>query len=117
MILLQIDPVGFPDVFQLGKVQGKRFPPAQPEGDQTYTVVFVDEEGNPVPEVMAAFCTADKCHQTESDEEGKCTYTGPADSYHVTIVEVPDGFIDDFNDDVYTEKYSSGSITIVLRKE
>ena len=90
---------------------------AQPEGDQTYTVVFVDEEGNPVPEVMAAFCTADKCHQTESDEEGKCTFTGPADSYHVTIVEVPDGFIDDFNDDVYTEKYGSGSITIVLRKE
>ena len=91
--------------------------PAQPEGDQTYTVVFVDEEGNPVPEVMASFCTAEQCHQTESDEEGKCTYTGPADSYHVTIVEVPDGFIDDFNDDVYTEKYSSGSITIVLRKE
>ena len=91
--------------------------PAQPEGDQTYTVVFVDEEGNPVPEVMASFCTAEQCHQTESDEEGKCTYTGPADSYHVTIVEVPDGFIDDFNDDVYTEKYSSCSITIVLRKE
>lgn len=98
------------------KVDAKETP-AQPEGDQTYTVVFVDEEGNPVPEVMAAFCTADKCHQTESDEEGKCTYTGPADSYHVTIVEVPDGFKDDFNDDVYTEKYSGGSITIVLRKE
>ena len=80
-------------------------------------MVFVDEEGNPVPEVMAAFCTADKCHQTESDEEGKCTFTGPADNYHVTIVEVPDGFIDDFNDDVYTEKYSSGSIMIVLKKE
>ena len=91
-------------------------PHADPEGDQTYTVIFLDEDGNPVPEVMAAFCTADKCNQTESDEEGKCTYTGPANNYHVTIVEVPDGFVDDFGDDVFTEKFSS-SITIVLRRE
>ena len=90
--------------------------PAKIEGDQTYTVVFVDEEGNPVPEVMAAFCTADKCNQTESDAEGKCTYTGPADTYHVTIVEVPDGFKDDYSDDVYTERMGS-SITIVLKRE
>jgi len=89
---------------------------AKIEGDQTYTVVFVDEEGNPVPEVMAAFCTADKCNQTESDEEGKCTYTGPADTYHVTIVEVPEGFKDDYGDDVYTERMGS-SITIVLKRE
>lgn len=88
----------------------------QTDEEQTYTVIFVDQNGEPIPEVMAAFCTADRCVNVISDEEGKCIYKGPACAYHVTIVEVPEGYSEDFNDDVYTEKYSC-SITIVIEKE
>ena len=86
------------------------------EEDQTYTVFFVDQNGDPIPEVAMAFCTADRCSNAISDEEGKCVYIGPACEYHVTIVEVPDGYSEDYNDDVYTEKYSC-SVTVVITKE
>ena len=97
------------------KVDGNEAP-EQTDAEQTYTVFFVDQNGEPVPEVMAAFCTAERCNNVESDEEGKCVFKGPADTYHVTIVEVPDGYSEDYNDDVYTEKYSC-SITVVIEKE
>ena len=97
------------------KVDGEETP-QQTDEEQTYTVVFRDQNGEPVPEVMAAFCTATRCHNVESDEDGRCVFTGPADIYHVTIVEVPEGYSEDYNDDVYTEKYSC-SITVVIKKE
>ena len=34
----------------------------------------------------------------------------------ITIVEVPEGYSEDYNDDVYTEKYSC-SVTVVIEKE
>ena len=109
---------GKTDTFQAllkQKVDGEETP-AQADAEQTYTVYFVDQNGEPVPEVMAAFCTAERCNNVESDEEGKVVYKGPADTYHVTIVEVPDGYSEDYNDDVYTEKYSC-SVTVVIEKE
>ena len=109
---------GKTDEFQallLQKVKGNETA-KQTDEEQTYTVRFVDQNGEPIPEVMAAFCTAERCSNVESDEDGKVVYKGPADTYHVTIVEVPDGYSEDYNDDVFTEKYSC-SITIVIDKE
>ena len=109
---------GKTDTFQAllkQKVDGEETP-AEADAEQTYTVYFVDQNGEPVPAVMAAFCTAERCNNVESDEEGKVVYKGPADTYHVTIVEVPDGYSEDYNDDVYTEKYSC-SVTVVIEKE
>ncbi|MER1993136.1 MAG: TlpA disulfide reductase family protein [Eubacteriales bacterium] len=109
---------GKTDTFQAllkQKVDGVETP-AQTDEEQIYTVFFVDQNGEPVPEVMAAFCTAERCHNVTSDEEGKVVYKGPANTYHVTIVEVPDGYSEDYNDDVFTEKHSC-SITIVIDKE
>lgn len=90
--------------------------PQQADGEQTYTVLVVDQNGNPVPEVAIAFCSATGCTNVFTDEEGKCTYKGPAYKYHITVVEAPDGYSEDLNDDVYTEKYSC-SVTIVIEKE
>lgn len=109
---------GETDEFQallLQKVKGGETA-KQTEEEQTYTVRFEDQNGEPIPEVMAAFCTANGCHNVESDADGKCVFTGPADTYHITIVEVPDGYCEDYNDDVFTEKHSC-SITIVIQKE
>jgi len=90
--------------------------PQQTDGEQTYTVRVTDQNGDPVPEVAIAFCSATACTNAYTDEEGKCVYKGPAYKYHVTVVEAPDGYSEDFNDDVYTEKYSC-SITIEIEKE
>ena len=109
---------GKTDQFQaliMQKVNGGETP-QQTEGEQTYTVRVVDQNGDPVPEVAIAFCSATGCNNTYTDEEGKCVYKGPAYKYHVTVVEAPDGYSEDFNDDIYTEKYSC-SMTIEIDKE
>ena len=52
---------GKTDEFQallLQKVKGDETP-KQTDEEQTYTVVFVDQNGEPIPEIMAAFCTAE----------------------------------------------------------
>ena len=88
----------------------------QTEGEQTYTVRVVDQNGDPVPEVAIAFCSATGCTNAYTDEEGQCVYKGPAYKYHITVVEAPDDYSEDYNDDVYTEKYSC-SVTVVIEKE
>jgi len=90
--------------------------PKETDEEQTYIVRVVDQNGDPVPEVAIAFCSATGCTNAFTDEEGKCTYKGPAYKYHVTVVEAPDGYSEDFDDDVYTEKYSC-SITIMIEKK
>jgi thiol-disulfide isomerase/thioredoxin len=109
---------GKTDQFQaliMQKVNGGETP-QQTDGEQTYTVRVVDQNGDPVPEVAIAFCSATGCTNAYTDEEGNCVYKGPAYKYHVTVVEAPDGYSEDFNDDVYTEKYSC-SMTIEIEKE
>ena len=90
--------------------------PEEADGEQTYTVLFADEDGNPVPGVSAAFCTAVRCSYTESDAEGRCIYTGPAGEYHVTLVEVPEGFREDIDEDISMGP-SGGTITVKLVRE
>lgn len=109
---------GKTDQFQaliMQKVNGGETP-QQTKAEQTYTVRVVDQNGDPVPEVAIAFCSATGCTNAYTDEEGRCVYKGPAYKYHVTVVEAPDGYSEDFDDDVYTEKYSC-SMTIEIEKE
>ena len=109
---------GKTDGFQpliMQKVNGGETPQETDE-EQTYTVRVVDQNGDPVPEVAIAFCSATGCSNFYTDEEGKCVFKGPAYKYHVTVIEAPDGYSEDFNDDVYTEKYSC-TITIEIDKE
>ena len=109
---------GKTDHFQaliMQKVNGGETP-QETDGEQTYIVRVEDQNGDPVPEVAIAFCSAIGCTNVFTDEEGQCVYKGPAYKYHVTVVEAPDGYSEDLYDDVYTEKYSC-SITIVIEKE
>ncbi len=109
---------GKTDQFQaliMQKVNGGETP-QQTKAEQTYTVRVVDQNGDPVPEVAIAFCSATGCTNAYTDEEGRCVYKGPAYKYHVTVVEAPDGYSEDFDDDVYTEKYSC-SMTFEIEKE
>ena len=83
-------------------------------GIQTYTVRFEDPDGNPVPGVMATFCTDLMCDMTVADAEGCCVYENEPYAYHVNVVKVPKGYRYE-GEDIYTTEESC-SLTVVLAR-
>ena len=90
---------------------------AAPAGEKgTYIVRFTDQDGKPVPEAIIGFCTEAGCVPVDADENGLVTYEAERAEYHLTIVELPDGYAepDDFDMTVGPE---DADITIQVTKE
>jgi hypothetical protein len=66
--------------------------PEEPAGDGTYTVTYVDQNGDPVPGVMCQVCDENSCQVFVSDECGVCEFTLPAGSYEIHTLKVPAGY-------------------------
>jgi hypothetical protein len=64
----------------------------EPAGDGTYTVIYVDQNGDPVPGVMCQVCDANSCQVFVSNAEGVCEFTLPAGSYEIHTLKVPEGY-------------------------
>ncbi len=72
----------------------------QQEGVQTqiaivpgeYTVIYTDQNGDPVPGVMTQFCDAGTCTVVVSDETGAATFVGVDFAYEVHVLKAPDGY-------------------------
>ena len=63
-----------------------------PAGDGTYTVTYVDQNGDPVPGVMCQVCDAATCQVFVSDANGVCEFTLPAGAYEIHTLKVPAGY-------------------------
>ena len=83
---------------------------------QAYIMHVADQDGNPVEGVTVNFCTDVSCVPKESDEDGLITFTGAPDSYHVTIVDVPDGYSWDEDYEMYTAR-EYGEWVLRVRKD
>jgi thiol-disulfide isomerase/thioredoxin len=82
----------------------------------TYTVYAEDEEMNPVADVTFGFCTDTACKYVTTDEKGKAVFTGVPTKYHVQIIDVPEGFSDEMENELYTEPYDQ-TLFIGITKE
>ena len=77
---------------------------------------MVDQNGVPVVEAAVGFCLDTGCIPVDTDENGLAVYTGAPASYHIQVVDAPDGY--DWPDD--TEVYigpGSGEATLTVTKE
>lgn len=83
---------------------------------QAYIIHVVDQDNNPVDEVMVNFCTDKACVPNESDENGTVTFTGEPDVYHVQIVDAPDGYSWDEEYEMYTSR-EYGEWVLRIRKD
>ena len=63
-----------------------------PAGDGVYTVIYVDQNGDPVPGVMCQVCDAESCRVFVSDDSGICQFDLPAGSYEIHTLAVPAGY-------------------------
>lgn len=82
------------------------------DGNVTYTVSVVDEEGNPVSGIMVQICK-DVCMPAITDADGIATWTMAEDEYKVSFPTSPEGYIDYTGTEFYFDAGST-EMTIIL---
>ena len=81
----------------------------------SYTLTFVDEEGNPVEGVIANVCDDTSCQPMTSDENGVVEFQATPFAYHIQIISVPEGYEFDTSAEYYTEE-AGGEMSFTLTK-
>ena len=85
-------------------------------GDVTYTVTYVDQNGDPVPGVMCQVCDESMCQVFTSDAKGVCRFTLPAKAYEIHTLKVPAGYTGDTTT-VTNAPVQGGELTFTLTKQ
>ena len=81
----------------------------------TYTIYAEDEEQEPVADVTFGFCTDTACRYVTTDEDGKAVFKGEPTKYHIQIIDVPDGYTDEMEEETYTEPYDQTLFIMVAK--
>ncbi len=84
---------------------------ALPEGQAVYVVYFVDQNGDPVPNVMAQVCDEETCEVLPSDELGAVACLKPVYPYEIHVLMAPEGYTFD-TEAVYVMPAEGGEIVI-----
>ena len=85
-------------------------------GDVTYTVTYVDQNGDPVPGVMCQVCDESTCQVFTSDANGVCRFTLPAKAYEIHTLMVPAGYEGDTTT-ITNAPAQGGELTFTLTKK
>ena len=85
-------------------------------GDVTYTVTYVDQNGDPVPGVMCQVCDESTCQVFTSDAKGVCQFTLPAKAYEIHTLMVPAGYEGDTTT-ITEAPAQGGELTFTLTKK
>ena len=85
------------------------------EENVTYTIRFVDQNGDAVPGVTAQICDDSSCLVAVSDANGVCEMLLPPYAYEIHVLKVPEGYETDPNA-VYTAPAAGGELVISLKK-
>ena len=91
-------------------------PVPETEGDGTYTVTYVDQNGDPVPGVMCQVCDEASCRVYVSDESGVCQFDLPAGAYEIHTLKVPAGYEGDTST-VTEAPMGGGELSFTLTKQ
>jgi hypothetical protein len=86
------------------------------EGDGTYTVTYVDQNGDPVPGVMCQVCDEASCRVFVSDESGVCQFELPAGTYEIHTLKVPAGYEGDTTTTITEAPVGGGELSFTLTK-
>ena len=91
-------------------------PAAKAEDLQAYIIHVVDQNDDPVEEVMVNFCTDTACTPQESDATGTIAFAGAPEVYHVQLIDVPEGYSCDEGFELYTTR-EYGEWILRVRKD
>ena len=74
-----------------------------PEGQSAYTLIYRDQNGDPVPGLTANICDDDACTPMVTDENGTIHFVQASFAYHIQVLKVPEGYDFDRSQEFYTE--------------
>lgn len=93
--------------------------PTETEGEELveYTVIVVDEEGNPIAGAMVQLCL-DTCFPGVTGADGVAKISRPAADYHVSFAgSLPAGYTYSTEEEEFFFEEGSTELTIVLKAE
>ncbi|MBP5729244.1 MAG: TlpA family protein disulfide reductase [Clostridia bacterium] len=85
-------------------------------GLEAYTLHFVDQYSDPVPDVKVNFCTDAACTLQIADENGLVRFSAPVENYHVQLLKVPEGYSFDPGFELFTGD-AFGEWNILVHKD
>lgn len=89
---------------------------ATTSSEVTYTVKYVDQNGQPVAGVTCQVCDDTTCATYQSDENGVCEFTLPPYAYEIHTLKLPEGYEGDTTT-ITTAPAEGGEMTIELKKK
>ena len=90
---------------------------ATTSSEVTYTVKYVDQNGQPVAGVTCQVCDDTTCATYQSDENGVCEFTpAPLTPTRSTPLKLPEGYEGDTTT-ITTAPAEGGEMTIELKKK
>ena len=87
-----------------------------PIGMSNYTLVYVDQKGDPVEGVIANICDDSACTPMFSDADGAIFFQYPSFAYHIQVLRVPEGYVYDLTEESYLAE-EGGTYTFVITKQ
>ena len=87
------------------------------KGTVTYTAVFVDQNGEPVPGCIVNFCTDEMCVPAIADENGYAVFEGLPITYHLQVIRVPDGYEYDTAQEFFVSAEEDDEIVFTVTKK
>lgn len=90
--------------------------PHRQMSETTYTLVFVDQNGDPVPGVIANICDEERCMPMTADVTGMISFNEAPYPYDVHILMVPAGYAFDTTQS-FTAPEEGGVMTFTLNKQ
>ena len=102
-----------------GAVTGYHFVETAAETPETltWTAVFVDQDGAPVPGCVINFCDDESCTPVFSGEDGVAVFTSEtAQAWHLQVIKVPDGYSFDTAQEFLAEE-NGGEMTFTVNKD
>ncbi len=84
--------------------------------EASYTLIFTDQNGDPVPGLIANVCDDSTCTPMTTDAEGKIVFTKAPFAYHIQVLKVPEGYTYDRSIETYLELLG-GETTFTVTKD
>ena len=86
-----------------------------PQPLPSWTILFVDQNGDPVPGCVVNFCTDETCTPVLADENGVARFTGDPYAYLLQVIYVPEGYAFDTAQDFYADERGE-EMTVTVEK-
>ena len=84
--------------------------------DRDYVIKVQDQNGEAVAGVYVNICSDTLCVPSRTDEKGEILYTGAPLAYHLQVLKVPEGYVFDPSEEIYTEEDGGETVTTIVRE-